>query len=169
MPDQSSVTINDYDGQSGTFGMNSAILTAANFDAQMTALETVVNSLGAILDGVNVSYGVSHRVQLASSTVRSGDPNAQRGNKWQVHAYDNTANLAAGVPNPYFQKPFTYEIPTARLDLRVSNSNTVWTSGGTANVADFDPFVTAFEAFAKSPVGGALQVSFIDTITASGG
>lgn len=169
MPDQSSVTINDYDGQSGVFAMNSAILTAANFDAQMTALEAVVDSLDAITDGVNVSYGTSHRVQVASSTAKAGDPNAQRGNKWQVHAYDNTANLGAGVPNPYFQKPFSYEIPTARLDLRVDNNNTVWVSGGSTNVAAFDPFVTAFEAYAKSPVGGALQVSFIDTVTVSGG
>lgn len=169
MPDQSSMSYNDFDGQTGIFGVNSAILTAANFAAQMAALTALFDAVAGVVNGVGISYGVSHRVNVASSTSRSGDGDSQRGNKWQIHAYDNTVNLAAGVPNPYYQKPFTYEIPTADLNMRINNSNVIWTVGGADNPAQFDDLVAAFEAFALSPVGGALQVSFIESVTVSGG
>ena len=169
MPDQSSITINDFDGQGGVLGMNCAVLTAANFTAQMTALVAVFDSLPAIIDGNRISYGISHRIQSQASNTKAPDPNAQRGNKWQVETHDNTATLAAGVPNPYYLKPFTYEIPTADLELRVDNVDQVWIQGGANNVAAFDAFVTAFEAFALSPVGGALQVDRIISVTTSGG
>lgn len=167
--DQASYIINDYDGQSGSFAINVAILTAANFAAQDTLQETLYSSLDAIIDGIGVSYGTSHRTQVASSQAKAGDPEAQRGNKWQVHCHDGTALLGAGVDNPYFNRPFTYEIPTANLELRQDNNNVVWTNGGANNVEEFDDFVAAFEAYAKSPVGGVLVVDYIEAVTASGG
>lgn len=169
MPDQSSITIADFDGQLGIFGMNCDVLTAANFATQMGLLTDVRTSLAAIIDGVAISEGVSHRTLLQASGYKASDENAQRGNKWLVHANDTTNELAVGVPNPYHLKPFTYEIPTADLDLRVDHKNEVWVLGGANNVAAFDNFIDAFEAFAKSPVGGDLEVHLIEAITASGG
>lgn len=169
MPDQASITIVDYDGQDGIVGLNCQVLTAANFDAQNTALVDLRTAIGDIIDGLVASSRITHLQTLLSSAARATDPNAQRGNKWMVHAHDATLNLGAGVPNPYYLKPFHYEIPTADLELRVDNKNEVWVEGGANNVADFDDFVTAFEAFAKSPVGGSLQIDSIEAVTSSGG
>lgn len=169
MPDQSSITIADFDGQTGSMTINSAIVTAANFTAQMAALVTLADTLPAIIDGIRVSYGFSHRIQLASPNAKASDPNAQRGNKWLVHAHDSTLNLGAGVPNPYYQRSFVYEIPTADLELRVDGINQVWVPDGANNVAAFTPFVEAFEPYALSPVGGALVVDLIEAVTSSGG
>ena len=169
MPDQASIVINDFDGQQGVLGVNSEILTAANFVAQLAELEDLKDALAPIALGLVISTGISHRIQWQNSNAKATSPLAQRGNKWKITASDSTVELAAGVPNPYFMKPFFYEVPTAKLSLREDNNNIVYVKDGTGNIAEFDTFVPFFEGFAKSPVGGTLDVLQVEAVTSSGG
>lgn len=169
MPDVFSIMINDFDRQQGIFTGNCETLTAANFAGQMTEQDALNDSLAAIILGTVIANSTSHRIAKNPANATPADANAQRGNKWHVFTVDITDELAAGVPNPYYWKPFDYEVPTADLSLRVNDSNVVWVQGGANNVADFDAFVTAFNAYAKSPVGGTLTVSRIEAMTTAGG
>lgn len=169
MPDTASITIADFDGQQGIFGVNCVDINAANYAAQAAFLTALKDSLPAIIDGIPVSQGFSVRARFQVSGFKAPDPNAQRGNKWLVHTHDTATELGVDVPNPSYLKPFTYEVPTADLSLRIANRDIVWQNGAGDNVAAFDPFVEAFEDFAKSPNGGALQVDYIDSVTVAGG
>lgn len=169
MPDVFSIMINDFDGQQGIFTGNCETLTAANFTAQMTEQDALNDTLPDIILGTVIANSTNHRIQKNPSGSTPADPFAQRGNKWHIFAVDITDELFTGFPNPYYWKPFDYELPTADLSLRVNDSNLVWVQGGANNVADFDPFVAAFNAYAKSPVGGVLTVQRIEAMTTAGG
>jgi len=169
MPDIFNIMINDFDGQQGIFTGNCETLTAANFTGQMTEQDALNDSLAAIVLGTVIANTTSHRIQKNPAGATPSDPFAQRGNKWHVFAVDITDELATDVPNPYYWRPFDYEIPTADLGLRVNDSNQVWVQGGANNVTEFDAFVTAFNAYAKSPVGGVLTVQKIEAMTTAGG
>jgi hypothetical protein len=160
-----SVTIVDFDGQKGIFAINTVPLTSANFAAQKALLDALRAEISPLIDGDIQAEHINIPTLFLPSNAKSADPEAQRGNKWRIDTYDNTAELAAGVPNPSYFKPFQYELPTANLELRVNSSNVIWTVGGTANDADADEFVADFEAVAKSPNGGALQVTQIVAVT----
>lgn len=164
-----SLTFVDYDGQVGVSSVNTAPVTAANFATLTTAIDAYKDELLTVTLGVVRQTTLTQRTPLAGAGVKPSNPAAQRGNRWIISAWDSSAELAAGVSNPYYLKPFDYEVPTADFSLRVDNRDVVWVEGGTSNVADFDTVVSTFEAFAKSPVGGALQVAQIYASTSSGG
>lgn len=169
MPDTSIFTIVDYDGQQGSMVLNIPVITAVNLAGILGEIDDIRLGLPEIILGKVLSTGFSSRIQYNASTERAEDPAAQRGNKWLFHTQDVTVNLGAGVPNPYFAKPFTYEIPTAKLSLRLDNNNVVYVREGVANIPEFDTFVPLFETHAKSPVGGTLQVERVEAATTSGG
>lgn len=164
-----SMTINDYDGQAGIFGLNLIPLTAANYAAEEAKLAALYATLDNILEGIVVSRNTNIPTVYLPSNQKSDVETAQRGNKWIVSTYDSQALLAAGVPNPYYFKPFSVELPTAKLSLRTSHSNIVWVIDGAANDPDMDAFVTAYEDVAKSPVGGTLKVVQVEAVSRSGG
>lgn len=169
MPDSASFMINDFDRQLGIFAVNCEVLTAANFTAQMAEQEALADSLLPIINGTLIAQSTAHRIQKNPANATPSDATAQRGNKWRVFAVDLTDELAVGVPNPYYWKPFDYDIPTAAFELRVNDSNVVWVQGGANNVAAFDDFVAAFNLYAKSPVGGTLGIQRIEATTVAGG
>lgn len=169
MPDSASIIINDYDGQQGAVTVNIPVVTAVNIADVLSDLDAIRQELPNIILGIVVSTGYSSRIQYVSSNAKATSNLAQRGNKWLFKCQDATVELAAGVPNPYFMRPFQYEIPTAKLALRIDNNNTVYVKDGTANVAQFDDFVPIWDSWAKSPVGGTLDTLSVEAITAAGG
>lgn len=169
MADSASWTIVDYDGQKGSFAINTVPLSGANLAAQEALLDTLRGTFDDIIDGVVQAQHINITDRYLPSTTKATDPEAQRGNKWRVDAYDNTQLLGAGIPNPSYLKTFQYDLPTANLELRVENENDVWVEGSATNVAEFDPFVAAFEAVAKSPNAGSLQVTQVVAVTRAAG
>ena len=166
-----SITLADFDGQKGIMAINTATITAANYETVRAAVENLKDASLPITDGQPIQYSIGQSYLLSGSSVKSNVQDSQRGNKWDIQCYDITQDLAAGVPNPYFRKPFNYLLPTADFDLRgtYGNSDVVWQNLGDNNTEVFDDFVAAFEAVAKSPVGGSLNVQVISAVTVSGG
>lgn len=155
MPGMLSLTYLDYSREKASFTLNTVTPTAAN----LGTLTTQVNNLVAAIDGI--TDGVLNKriltVKVPGSAVYPASPEAQREKKWLVSYTDVTTNLAAGVTNPLLGASFTSELPTALLasNLQV-NSDYAELSGGAMG-----DFVTAFEAFARSPSGGAVQVNSV--------
>lgn len=169
MASQWGITVVDYDGQKGSFAINTVPLDAANFAAQSALLDTLRGDVVPLIDGDIQGQRINIAVDYLPSNVKAADPNAQRGNKWVVSCYDNMQFITGVIPNPTYLQPFSYDIPTADLELRVGGSDVIWEVGGAANVPVADDFVTSFEAVAKSPNGGGLQVVKIKSNTRAGG
>lgn len=172
MPSNQTISINDYDGQTGVVGWNLVPLDITNLVDQTTAINAFIAQIELATLGVVVSKRTNIQTQLASNSLASSDENAQRGNKWRISYYDDLEFLDSptdSVPNPGYLKPFDMEIPTADLSQRVGNSNVVFTlDGGT--VGGFPSgFVTAMQATVRSPYGGNIVVTLIEAVTRSGG
>lgn len=165
-----SLTYVDYDGQKGQMSINTAPITAANIAAISTAMDTLKTETDVIVDGLGLAKHLTQVTYYAGQSANSPNDLAQRGNKWLVSYTDNTPELAVGVPNPYYRKPFQFEIPTAKISLRFGGQNIVFNRGSSAsNPQEFVDWVAAAEAVAKSPVGGDAQIELIEAVTTSGG
>jgi len=150
-----SLTYLDYSNERSSVSVEIPLVTAANF----AATATLINNLVAA--AVNIIGGTLNRRILTIPTPASGlvpaDELAQREDKWIVGYTDTTANLAAGVTNPYYGKRFTVGIATADL-LNHLSSNSDFADLADAEIA---AFVAAFEALAKSPTGGDVEVNYL--------
>lgn len=155
MPSQISLTYLDYSNEKGFVSLNIPLVTAANLAATTSAITTLALAADDIVGGTLNRRTLT--IPSAGSAALPSDEEAQREEKWLVGYTDTTANLAAGVPNPYFGKKFSVEIPTAELTAHLSVNSDF------ADLAETEvaAFVTAFEAFARSPAGGAVNVNYI--------
>lgn len=175
MPNNYSVSINDYDTQTGIMGFAFTELTAGNFTAVLAQLGAVRAALPPLIRGTIVSANVGIQNRLASGDTPSTDDQAQRGNKWRVVIRDTAqwANPPTNtVVNYGFGKTFDVEIPTANLTLRENNSDIIYTEAGGgvgAAAADIQTFVDAVEACWLSPYGGTGTVVKIEAVTRNGG
>ena len=135
----------DYDNEKGTVSLNGVTLTAVNFDAQIALLVALQNGIDGITLGLATGYDVGNRDLLflgpASSVL------AQRESKWLVQYHDNV-DLTR----------HTIEIPTADL-AQLDPNNRERAFMGDAGVVD--AFVTALEAYHRSPGGNVIVVDRI--------
>lgn len=155
MPSTLTITYLDYSNERSTVGVNIPLVTAANFAATATLINTLVLAAADIIGGV-----ISGRTLTIPATLSGtvpGDEEAQREEKWLIGYTDVSATLAAGVNNPYYGKKFTVDLPTAELSTHLTPRSDF------ADLAETDiaAFVTAFEAIARSPAGGAVTVNYI--------
>lgn len=159
MPTQVSVTYLDYSRETANVQLNTENIIAANFDAQATALNDLLTAAAAICNGV-INKRVTNIVTPGSGAAPAL-PTAQREYKWLIGFTDSTATLAAGVDNPLYGRNFTVTLPTAE-----ATSGRMQTNSDQANLADTDmaAFITAFEAFARSPSGGVPDVQYIKLV-----
>lgn len=137
------VTIRDYGKEVSTAGFRGVTLDAANMVAQAALMATLLTAVGNITIGQVAKTKVVANSTLVSQAAAS-DPNAQRERKWLVRYEDQTTHGLYNV-----------EIPTADL------SGTHLQAGqDTADLTDADmaAFVSAFEAFQRSPDGNAVTV-----------
>lgn len=157
MPTPGSIKITDYSDEDSFFQPNiDAALTPA---AAIAALEAIITPAfnDAIILGLPTTESVAFKGQSALAGPVSNL--AQRELKWAVTYKDTSEFLddpTNTVPNPYFGKLFTSELPTANPALLSAGRDTL----DLADVA-VSPFVTAFEANAVSPVGGNVEVQQI--------
>lgn len=139
-------TLLDYSAEKTTHSVNSPDITAANFAAQETARNAYQSSMLAIQNGILNKNGFGNEV----TGLNTPDPDAvsQREMKWLVTYEGN-------VSGKLFQVELGCAAYTA-AGLLVANTdlanlaNVLWTN-----------YITAFEAFVKSPDDPTEAVSFL--------
>lgn len=145
-------TMRDYDGESTTFSVPAAQVTAANFDAQV-----VLNvALGAAIVGMTIDSALE-KIEYGNSIVTpvtgSSNPLCQRENRWLVRYHDSVTG-----------EKITRTIGCADLTLLDPNNR------GYAHIGDggaVDAFVTAFEAYVLSDAGNAVVIDSIQFVGAN--
>lgn len=159
MPSQVSVTYLDHSRETANVQLQTTNITAANFADQATALNDLLTAAADICNGV-VNKRVTNIITPGSGAAPAA-ATAHREGKWLIGYTDSTATLAAGVDNPLYGKNFTVTLPVAAptTDRLQSNSDMADLSD-----ADMAAFVTAFEAFARSPSGGVPDVQYIKLV-----
>lgn len=152
----------DYDRESASTNIGTGAVTGVS----LPGLLTQIGALRAAIEGITVGtvsgeslYAFRTRLSNAAPT----DPDAQRERVWVVHYEDVTAffdDPVNAIPNEGFGKNFTISIPTADYsgDRLLPNSED-------ADLAETSiaAFVSAFEAIARSPYGGAVNVTRIES------
>lgn len=155
-----SFTVIDYDREKSPMGFNTAAITAASLPGTLTqfgALRTAIQ--GIILGNIASEDLYVNRTKLTN--IPPADPSAQRERKWLVKYEDTTQFFDApvnAIPNAGYKKQFNVEIGTA--DFTTAN---LPNNGDEADLteASIAAFVTAFEAIARSPYGGAVNITQI--------
>lgn len=175
MPTNLSISVNDYDAQTGIVGFQCAEVTDTNIVGIGTAFNTFRTTMMELLRGIAIQSQMTILSKYEASDVPASDDQAQRGNKWRVVYRDNTEFLDAptnSVVNYGYRKTFDLELPTANLTLRENNSDVIYTLAGGgvgAGAGDINAFVTAFNNLVRSPYGGDAQVIRIEAVTRTGG
>ena len=143
------VPINDYNSERSTVTVRGVELTAANFDAQYTAFVQFYDALLGITLGLRVGSKFGNDIPIVAADTPASDPNAQRERKWLVRYSDATA-----------MKNYKMEIPCADLSYLDPNNREY------ADLTDLDvaAFVTAFEAFVRSPDGNTVTIDSIQHV-----
>ena len=153
------VTIRDWEGSLGTVEVNTGAVTGVS----LPGLLTQIGNLRTAIDGLVIGV-ISDERQTVFNTILSQEfpvsEYAQRGNKWIVYYHDNTQffdDPINAIPNAGYLKPFHVMLPTADNSLLADNETEldITVNPGLA-------FVTAFEAMARSPYGGAVVVDSIE-------
>lgn len=141
---RATMALRDYSNEITTTTVNGVALTSANFDAQVTAWTALRAAIQGLTLGVASQQSLSNFVPLSGATP--SDPFAQREVKWLVNYHDTTTN-----------KKYQTEIGTADLgdDHLVPGTDMADLSN-----ADWVAFITAFEAFVRSPdnIANAVEV-----------
>jgi hypothetical protein len=102
--------------------------------------------------------------QFAGSGSIPTDEFAQRELKWLI-GYTDVSTTISGESNPYYGKNFTVEAACPDLENANLQQNTDFADLTDTQVA---AFVTAFEAYARSPTGGAVEVTYIRNVGRKG-
>lgn len=142
-------TIEDYDREKSTVGINIGPLTALNFAAVRDAIDDVKVAIDGLTIGAIRKTSISEAFAESSAAVTN--QNAQRERKWRVLYRDDTQffDVANTINNVGFGNIYDIEIPTADLSLLTGNSDIL-----PLTQTEAAAFVTAFEAIQNSPTGG---------------
>jgi len=147
---QMTMSIADYDGEVSTATFPGSDLTAANIDAENTEITALRAAVNAVVLGKELKYSVMARTS-PQAVGRATNALAQRESKALVRYYD-AITFARG----------TLEIPTPDLSTQNADYPGVFYLDGAANNnADWEAFVTAFEAYVPGPGGNAAVVEEI--------
>lgn len=157
-----SFALRDYSKEQSGFTVHTGAVTAIS----LPGLLTQIGTLRTAIDGMTLGV-VAKESLMAFNTALSAavptDENAQRERKWLVRYVDNLPffdDPINAIPNAGFGKVFTFSIPTA-LFVGTLLPNTDLADLTDALIA---PFVTAFEAIARSPYGGTVDVLEIEAV-----
>jgi len=137
--------ITDYSNEKSNFGVNSTVLTAGNFAAQ----QTLAAALAGAIDDLTIGELTKQTalVPVIDTPAIPTDPYAQRELKWLVRYQGDSSG-----------KMFSIEIAAPDITGNVVPNTDVADITST----DWAAFVTAFEAYAKSPDDVAETVTVID-------
>ncbi len=136
------LTYADYGGEKSSFQVPTLDWSAANFDANNTLVDNLVNAVDALTVGLEVRQLRSH-TESGSGSGQSSNVNAHRELKWLITFTDDVTGVN-----------YQREIPCPLL----SAATLLQDIGGNANVGDtlWTDFITAFEAVVESPAGNAV-------------
>jgi len=137
-------TINDYSNEKSTFGLTSVTVNAGNLATQQTAAAALAGAVDNLTIGELVKQ-VQTLVILDTPAIPDS-PYAQRELKWLVSYVGNTSG-----------KVFQCEIACPDITDNV----VVNTDQADLASSDWDDFVTAFEAYVKSPDNGTEDVTVL--------
>lgn len=152
----------DYSRETSGFSVNTGAVTAVSLPGLLTQIGTLRTALGNIVLGTITQEALSAFVTRLSNTPPASDL-AQIEEGWYVQYEDVTQffdDPVNAIPNAGFGKLFGFTIPTPDVTGKlIANTDD-------ANLADTDiaAFVTAFEALARSPYGGAVNVTKITLV-----
>ena len=146
----------DYNGERSNMQFYTGNVTAVSLPGLLTQWGALRNAIqGVILGTVSQEELSVFRTKL--SNALPNDANAQRERKWLVVYEDVTPFFDPpdnNIPNAGYRKVFTFELPTAKLaGLLKPNSD----EADMTNAA-VSAFVNAFQAVARSPYGGSVNV-----------
>jgi len=144
MATQNTIQITDYSNEKSSFGVTSVTANAGNLAAQ----QTLAADLVAATEDLTIGEVTKQQMALVilDSPAIPTNPYAQREMKWLVQYQGVTSG-----------KLFSTEIAAPDItDNVVVNSDVADLAS-----ADWDAWVTAFEAFAKSPDNGTEAVTVI--------
>jgi len=154
-----SLSLRDWEGSVGDVQVNTGVVTALT----LPGLLTQIGALRTAIEGITIGVAAAENQTVFDTLLSQDLPTseyAQRGNKWLVSYHDNTQFFDApvnAIPNEAYLRKFRIMIPTADNSLLEDNEKRLDLTAG-AGLA----FVTAFEAMAKSPAGGAMVVDFVE-------
>lgn len=132
----------DYSKEPSNVGVHVAAYTAATFDAQQTALDSLKAAINAV-SLLNERSDTRIVNVIKSPLVYPADPDAQREKKWLVRATDNVTG-----------KSVQFEIPGADLSLLTAQSDSMDITAGAGLTLKNE-----VEASVKSDIGNAVTVS----------
>lgn len=148
-------SILDYDGERSNTSFYTGSITAVSLPGTLTQF----GDLRTAIDGIILGTISTETLKVFDTKVSNTLPTnkaAQRESKWLVVYEDNLPffdDPVNAIPNEGFKKVFTFEIPTADLSLLQEGTDRMNISSGAGAT-----FVTAFEAIARSPYGGTVNV-----------
>ena len=137
------LSVVDYSKEVSTSRVNTVVLNAGNIAAQTTAAGTYLTTVQNIILG-NLTRTSLVAILTAFAPSFPTDVNAQRERKWLVRAFD-------GVTLSRFQ----WTLPTADFSGTKLLPNSDFADMSETDIA---AFVTAAEAFVRSPEGNAITI-----------
>ncbi len=138
MPSKASISFNDHDNEVSTVSLRGVDLTAANFNAQVSALLAVRDAMNDVIIGTQYKHSIGNEV--VGAKITPSDPFAQRETKWLVVMSDSLGN------------PLSLEIPCADLaQIAAGDKLDINSGNGLALKA-------AIEAFHRSNAGNPVTV-----------
>lgn len=164
MPGRLGFSMLDYSREKASFSMATGEVTAVS----LPGLLTEVGDLRTAIEGITLGVVSDERLSVFETNLANTPPTsplAQVESAWLVTYEDATAffdDPVNEIPNEGFGRLFTMTIPTADIAatgrLAANSDEAVLTETGMA------AFVTAFEATARSPYGGAVNVVSIRAV-----
>lgn len=143
-----SCSLTDYDNEHANVGFAIPVLTAANFDAQQTLMNTFIAALMDMVLGNR--WKNSQAIEVLNNITPATDQAAQVELKWLVQYHDGTT-----------LKRYSIEVPTANTARLDPNDRAHAEIGDGAEV---DAFIDALEAYGKTPDGNAIVVDEITLV-----
>lgn len=144
MPTINTIQITDYSNEKSSFGVTSVTANAGNLAAQQTLAAALVGATEDLTIGEVTKQQMSLVILDAPAIPTS--PYAQREMKWLVQYQGNTSG-----------KLFSVEIAAPDITDNVAPNTDIADLSST----DWAAWVTAFEAYAKSPDNGTEAVTVI--------
>lgn len=144
MATQNNITINDYSNEKSSFGVTSITINAGNLAAQQTLAAALVGAVEDLTIGEVVKQ--TQNLIILNSPAIPTNPYAQREMKWLVSYVGDASG-----------KTFQVEIAAPDItDNVVPNSDVADLTS-----TDWAAFVTAFEAYVRSPDDDAETVTVV--------
>lgn len=143
MPDYLSISYRDESREVANERLRVTDVTAANFDAQVTARAALVTASNVLTLGVLAKSMTE--IDVVKDSAVPADVNAQRERKWLIYYTDDVTG-----------KEYQTELPTADLE---NGHKIAFQDNADLTNADWTAYIAAFEAVVTAPdTGNAVTV-----------